>query len=403
MSAECSAVNILPGYRQTEVGVIPEDWDVKLLGSLIIALEAGVSVNSVEKEKDTYAHNASIMKTSCVIRGKFIPEEHKTIVPHEIHRAKLNPRKDSIVISRMNTKELVSECGYVDQDYTNLFLPDRLWMTRHNSRMPHCVRWLAHFLSSNSFNHAIKDSATGTSGSMKNISKESVLAVCIPFPPRAEQEVIADALSDADALIESLEQLIAKKRQIKQGAMQELLTGKKRLPEFVTSNSYKQTEVGVIPEDWNLRTLGELVTFLDGKRRPVKDADRAKMRGSIPYYGASGIVDYVNDYLFDEDLILLGEDGENILSRSCRLAFRISGKTWVNNHAHVLRPNPDISIGFLTDYLESLNYEQFNSGTAQPKLNKQTCLNILIALPLTKNQIAGGHPNLNRLSDNYWQ
>jgi type I restriction enzyme S subunit len=146
----------------------------------------------------------------------------------------------------------------------------------------------------------------------------------------------------------------------------------------------KPTEIGMIPEDWNLRQLSEIVTFLDGKRRPVKDADRARMRGSIPYYGASGIVDYVNDYLFDEDLILLGEDGENILSRSSRLAFRVSGKTWVNNHAHVLRPNHDINIGFLTDYLESLNYERFNSGTAQPKLNKQSCSGILVALPPTK-------------------
>ena len=147
---------------------------------------------------------------------------------------------------------------------------------------------------------------------------------------------------------------------------------------------YKQTEVGVIPEAWVVRPLGEVVTFLDGKRRPVKDTDRAKMRGTIPYYGASGIVDYVNDYLFDEDLILLGEDGENILSRNCRLAFRISGKAWVNNHAHVLKPNLDISIGFLTDYLESLNYERLNSGTAQPKLNKQSCFGIQVALPPTK-------------------
>ena len=147
---------------------------------------------------------------------------------------------------------------------------------------------------------------------------------------------------------------------------------------------YRQTEVGMIPEDWSVKPLGEVVTFLDGKRRPVKDTDRAKMRGSIPYYGASGIVDYVNDYLFDDELILLGEDGENILSRNCRLAFRISGKAWVNNHAHVLKPNSDVSLGFLTDYLESLNYERFNSGTAQPKLNKQTCTGILVALPPTK-------------------
>jgi type I restriction enzyme S subunit len=146
---------------------------------------------------------------------------------------------------------------------------------------------------------------------------------------------------------------------------------------------YKKTEVGVIPDDWSLDRLGNVVTFLDGKRRPVKDTDRAKMSGTIPYYGASGIVDYVNDYIFDEDLILLGEDGENILSRNTRLAFRISGKTWVNNHAHVLRTNKGNNITFVTEYLESLNYERFNSGTAQPKLNKQTCYSILIALPPT--------------------
>ena len=147
---------------------------------------------------------------------------------------------------------------------------------------------------------------------------------------------------------------------------------------------FKKTEAGIIPEDWLVSPLGCLVDFLDGKRRPVKESDRAKMQGSIPYYGASGIVDYVNDSIFDENLILLGEDGENILSRSCRLAFRVSGKIWVNNHAHVLRPRPSIDIDFLSELLESLNYEQYNSGTAQPKLNKQTCSRIPVGHPPTK-------------------
>ena len=105
------------------------------------------------------------------------------------------------------------------------------------------------------------------------------------------------------------------------------------------------------------------------------------MRGIYPYYGASGIVDYVNDYIFDEPLILLGEDGENILSRSTRLAFKVRGKVWVNNHAHVIRPNQGTDLGFLVEYLESLNYEKLNSGTAQPKLNKQACLNIPVVCP----------------------
>lgn len=76
---------------------------------------------------------------------------------------------------------------------------------------------------------------------------------------------------------------------------------------------YKQTDIGVIPDDWDIKVLGDVVDFLDGKRRPIKDSDRAKMQGIYPYYGASGIIDFINDYIFDEKLILVGEDGENIL------------------------------------------------------------------------------------------
>ncbi len=144
---------------------------------------------------------------------------------------------------------------------------------------------------------------------------------------------------------------------------------------------YKRTEVGIIPEQWEVKPLREVVDFLDGRRRPVKDSDRAKMRGDIPYYGASGIVDYVNDYLFDEDLILLSEDGENILSRNCRLAFKISGKTWVNNHAHVLKPKPSMALDYLVEFLESRDYAQYNTGTAQPKLNKAVCSGLSVLCP----------------------
>ena len=144
---------------------------------------------------------------------------------------------------------------------------------------------------------------------------------------------------------------------------------------------YKQTDVGVIPEGWEGCTLGAVVEFLDGQRRPVKSGDRAKMRGVYPYYGASGIVDYVNVYLFDEELILLGEDGENILSRNLPLAFRVSGKIWVNNHAHVMRPSSRVDIGYLTEFLESLDYSDYNSGTAQPKLNKQSCVRLPVVVP----------------------
>ena len=151
---------------------------------------------------------------------------------------------------------------------------------------------------------------------------------------------------------------------------------------------YKQTEVGIIPVDWEVCDLFEAADFLDGQRRPIKSSERAKFSGIYPYYGASGIIDYVNEYIFDDDLILLGEDGENILSRNLPLAFQVKGKIWVNNHAHVLKPKAIFEIGFLTDYLESLDYSLINSGTAQPKLNKQACLKIKVAKPTKTEQTA---------------
>jgi type I restriction enzyme S subunit len=144
----------------------------------------------------------------------------------------------------------------------------------------------------------------------------------------------------------------------------------------------------VIPADWKVVRLGDAVDFLDGQRRPVKASDRSNVQGSFPYYGASGIVDFVNDYIFDEDLILLGEDGENILSRNTRLAFKVTGKVWVNNHAHVLRPKTGVCLDYLAEYLEAQDYAKYNSGTAQPKLNKVACTGIPVVLPPFKEQEA---------------
>lgn len=135
------------------------------------------------------------------------------------------------------------------------------------------------------------------------------------------------------------------------------------------------------PEGWTEKPLKDLVDFLDGQRRPIKSADRNHMRGPYPYYGASGIIDWVNGYLFDDELILLGEDGENILSRNLPLAFAVSGKIWVNNHAHVLRPKIGVNVSFLTQLLEFQNYAELNSGTAQPKLNLQSCKSLRLVVP----------------------
>ena len=125
-------------------------------------------------------------------------------------------------------------------------------------------------------------------------------------------------------------------------------------------------------------TLDKISENLDSKRKPITSSDR--IEGEIPYYGASGIVDYVKDYIFDEPLLLISEDGANLLARSMPIAFSVEGKTWINNHAHVLRFR-DIKLQkFVEIYLNSISLETYVTGSAQPKLNQKMLNEIPIPL-----------------------
>ena len=125
--------------------------------------------------------------------------------------------------------------------------------------------------------------------------------------------------------------------------------------------------------------MDDVVEFLDTMRKPLEGAKR--ISGPYPYYGASGIVDYVDGYLFDEELILLSEDGANITDRNYPVCFLASGKYWVNNHAHVLRTKQANENNFICNSLERKDYTQYNTGMAMPKLNKETCKKIPILCP----------------------
>ena len=133
-------------------------------------------------------------------------------------------------------------------------------------------------------------------------------------------------------------------------------------------------------------TLEECVDFLDGQRKPIKSDDRKGEKRLYPYYGASGIIDYIDEYIFDGDYILLSEDGANIIDRNYRVAFIANGKIWVNNHAHVLQPHKEMNINFLSEALERINYAIYNTGTTMPKLNQEICRKINLNVPSLSEQ-----------------
>lgn len=128
-----------------------------------------------------------------------------------------------------------------------------------------------------------------------------------------------------------------------------------------------------------IKALGEVVEFLDSMRRPVTESDRRA--GQYPYFGANGKQGTIDDFIFDEPLVLLAEDGGHFGNPERGIAYRIAGKTWVNNHAHVLRPKRDLELDFLCRVLENYDVTPFVTGTTRGKLTKAGASEIPIPLP----------------------
>ena len=144
----------------------------------------------------------------------------------------------------------------------------------------------------------------------------------------------------------------------------------------------------VLPDGWCLTDIGELLINRDGERKPVSSVIRSKQTSKIyDYYGAAGVIDKVDSYLFDERLLLIGEDGANLLSRSKNNAFFAEGRYWVNNHAHVLDATDKNLLDFIAIVINSMKLDDYITGSAQPKLSQDNLNKIPIALPpLTEQQ-----------------
>jgi type I restriction enzyme S subunit len=381
------------GYKQTEVGVIPNDWNIKKLGDVCSKVQDGNYGAFYPKSSEFIDFGIPFLTSKVLGKTGSINSNKIDFISNKKHQqlTKAHLMLNDVLFT--NRGASVGAIGFVDESIADGNIGPQLTLLRSSALIK--PRYLYHIMKSFWVQNQVQGQDSGSAMNFFGIG--TTLKFKFPVPHTSEQTAIANALSDVDALLTALENLIAKTQAIKTATMQQLLTGKTRLPQFATHTDgekkgqpkdTKPSELGEIPEDWDVVTLDEAANFLDGQRRPIKSGDRARIKGQYPYYGASGIVDYVNDFIFDGEFILLGEDGENILSRSLPLAFKASGKIWVNNHAHVMTPKKSYHIDYLIPYLESLDYSLLNSGTAQPKLNKQSCLNIKVIKPSIEEQTA---------------
>lgn len=146
--------------------------------------------------------------------------------------------------------------------------------------------------------------------------------------------------------------------------------------------------IGEIPGHWEVKPVKYISKNYDGKRIPLNASERAEKKGDFPYYGATGIVDYVNDYLFDGEFVLIGEDGAPFFIEGRDVSFIASGKFWVNNHAHILKPEDTISSILLAHYLNCVDYRNYITGSTRDKLTQDQLNCIKLPLPTTPEQTA---------------
>ena len=212
-------------------------------------------------------------------------------------------------------------------------------------------------------------SLTGTT--IKNLGLEAIKNTIIAVPKLEEQHKIGVYFSALDHLITLHQRKCDELKKVKKFMLQKMFPKKGEKNPEIRFDGFTN--------DWEQRKLGDVVEFLDTMRKPLEGAKR--ISGPYPYYGASGIVDYVDGYLFDEELVLLSEDGANITDRNYPVCFLASGKYWVNNHAHVLKTKDGNENNFICNSLERKDYKQYNSGMAMPKLNQEVCRGIPISCP----------------------
>ena len=197
---------------------------------------------------------------------------------------------------------------------------------------------------------------------IKHLVKSSLLSISIPIPPLSIQHSIV-------AELDLLHSVISKKKE-----------QLRELDNLAQSLFYQMFGDPITnPMGWEIKKLGEVAENCDYMRKPITASER--IPGNIPYYGASGIVDYVRDYIFDGDYLLVSEDGANLLARSTPIAFSISGKNWVNNHAHVLKFQESSTQLYVQTLINLIDISDIVTGAVQPKLNQAQLNKFPLPLP----------------------
>lgn len=377
--------------KQTEIGLIPDDWEVKKLGDITTHVDY--------RGKTPKKTNMGIqLITAKNIRMGYIDYKNNQefVSPtdySEVMKRGL-PQKGDVLIT---TEAPAGNVAQIDNE--NIALAQRVIKYRGNETLNN--DYLCHYFLSDCFQNLLR--AMNTGGTVQGIKGSLLHTLPVIVPPLPEQQRIAKALSDVDALITTTEKLIQKKKNIKQGTMQNLLTGKKRLPGFAKSTNYKQSELGPIPEDWEVKNIKELGVFISGSGFPLIEQGRKNEK--YPFFKVS---DFNN--LGNENKLISANNyvSETVASKLCckivkknSIVFAKIGAAimlerkritahdcCIDNNMMAFTVNSDNDFNYLCYYFQQIPFASLSSSTALPSLSSKIIGNQLISVPSKEEQTA---------------
>lgn len=272
-----------------------EGWRHADLRECVEEIRSGKSVNSIEEPANS--DQIGVLKTSCVYNGKFDPRENKAVVSEEHSLVKCQVTAGTIIVSRMNTSDLVGASGYVDQDHPNIFLPDRLWAVFPKHGVDPV--WLYYVTSSPEIRARLSDNASGTSASMKNISQDVFLSMPARIPPLPEQRKIAEILRTWDDAIAKLEALRATKLRRHRTLTHSLVFGTRQLNRFRTTDEVAEHRWFTLPATWSSKPIGKLAREISERNG---DAEQHEVLSCSKYDGFVRSLEYFKKQVFSADL-----------------------------------------------------------------------------------------------------
>lgn len=267
-------------------------------------------------------------------------------------------------------------------------------------------KYIMYYLLSDFGRFFLFQKSTGSAQQVINLVE--LKEVKVWFPPKAQQKKIASILSTVDQLIEKTQSLIDKYTAIKQGMMADLFTrgidlspgpdgrpesnpkyGKLRPSREQAPELYKETELGWVPKDWEVSKLGDCCIVHNNLRKPISAEEREKIKGDYPYYGCTGVLDFINEFRLDGEYVIIGEDGDHFLKFDRQpMTILVNGKFNVNNHAHVVSGTDKCLTEWFHCYFvhRDITYYLTRQGAGRFKLKKETLLTLPMLLPPSNEQ-----------------